>query len=308
MYKSKIHHYKIVAAAVVLGGLLPALSTTPVLAGDIAFPVKVGERPESITPGFDGKYFVTLFNGNEKRDGEVRVITADGTRPFAQGLDEPKGIVFLNDHLFVADLLNVVKIDNKGKVTVFAAKEDFPHEIRYLNDVAVDPSGKGIYVTDMGATDKMRDPQGKLWPVGSQQAKDIPAVGRVYHIDLNGKVTIAQDANRMMTNPNGVGVANDGTLLIGAFFNGLLLKQNGNGLKIIAEQMRGADAVEQGEDGYYYVSSIIEATVWKIDPVSGKKTILKDGLESAADFYLDEENKRLLLPDMKAGMVYAIGI
>ena len=135
MLKLKIHCNKVVAGTAAYC-LFLALLTAPVSAGDITFPVKVGERPENITPGFDGNYFVTLFNGNEKGDGEVRVITSEGSQPFAKGLDEPKGIVFLDNYLYVADLLNVVKIDNKGKLTVFAAKEDFPHEIRYLNDVA----------------------------------------------------------------------------------------------------------------------------------------------------------------------------
>jgi hypothetical protein len=49
-------------------------------------------------------------------------------------------------------------------------------------------------------------------------------------------------------------------------------------------------------------------TVWKIDGVTEESTILIDGLQSAADFYLEEDKGRLLLPDMKAGKVYAVEI
>jgi len=35
-------------------------------------------------------------------------------------------------------------------------------------------------------------------------------------------------------------------------------------------------------------------------------TILIEGLESAADFYLEEDKDRLLVPDMMAGKIYSV--
>jgi hypothetical protein len=52
----------------------------------------------------------------------------------------------------------------------------------------------------------------------------------------------------------------------------------------------------------------VSGKVWKIDGKTEESMVLIDGLESAADFYLEEEKGRLLLPDMKAGMIYAVDI
>lgn len=48
--------------------------------------------------------------------------------------------------------------------------------------------------------------------------------------------------------------------------------------------------------------------VWEIDGETEASTVLIDGLKSAADFYLEEDKGSLLLPDMKAGMIYAFDI
>ena len=84
---------------------------------------------------------------------------------------------------------------------------------------------------------------------------------------------------------------------------------NKNGaLAPLKGQFRGADAVEQDSKGNYYVSSWVAGTTWKIDAKSEESTILIDGLKSAADFYLEEDKGRLLLPDMMEGVIYAVDI
>ena len=168
--------------------------------------------------------------------------------------------------------------------------------------------GKGIYVADMGATKYMRDENNALWPLNSEQAKLVPKLGRIYHVDLEGKATIEQDTLSLMLNPNGVGVDNNGDIMVGSFFLGnFLVKQDGV-LKPLKGQFRGADAVEQDSKGNYYVSSWVLGTVWKIDGETKESTVLIDGLESAADFYLEEDKGRLLLPDMMTGIVHAVNI
>jgi hypothetical protein len=56
------------------------------------------------------------------------------------------------------------------------------------------------------------------------------------------------------------------------------------------------------------VSSWSEGKVWKIDGKTEESKVLIDGLKSAADFYLEEEKGRLLLPDMMAGKIYEVSI
>lgn len=273
----------------------------------VTFPVEVGERPESITKGWGGNYYVTVMNGREEGDGVVKVIQGDTTTVFATGLSEPKGIAFVADHLVVSDINRVVKIDSDGNSSDLAGAQAFPHPPSYLNDISADADGKGVYVTDMGANTKMRGPDG-LWPLDSPEAKAMPMIGRVYHVSMNGKVTEAIKPSPLMTNPNGVGVANNGDLLVGAFFTGNFLIHHNGKLNVLRDGLRGADAVEQDSHGNYYVSSWSQAKVWKINEDGSSIEVLQDGFESAADFYLEEENNRLLLPDMLAGKVYEVSL
>lgn len=275
---------------------------------EIKFPVQVGQRPESITKGFNGNYYVSVQNGSEKGDGQVVEISSKGVKVFAKGFDEPKGIVYLNDHLYLNDLTRVWKVDKEGNAEVFIKKEDFPKEVLYLNDVAIDAEKKGIYVTDMGATSYMRDENNQFWPLDSEEAKKIPVLGRVYHIDLKAKVSIAMDTDPIMLNPNGVSVDNNGNIMVGTFFLGNFLVEQDGKLTPLKGRFRGADAVEQDSKGDYYISSWSAGTVWKIDGQTEESTVLVSGLKSAADFYLEEDKGRLLLPDMLEGKIYSVDI
>lgn len=284
------------------------LSTGCTSQTEIQFPLSVGVKPESITKGFNGNYYVTLMNGKEEGDGEVIEISKDGVKTFAKGFDEPKGIVYLDNHLYFSDVTRIWKVDKKGSATVFINKDNFPEEVLYLNDVAVDAKRKGVYVVDMGATKYMRDENNELWPLDSEQAKLVPKSGRIYHVDLDGQVTIAQDTSALMLNPNGVGIDNHDNIMVGAFFLGHFLVKRDGKLTPLKGQFRGADAVEQDSKGHYYVSSWAAGTVWKIDGTTEEATVLIEGLKSAADFYLEEDKGRLLLPDMMAGKIYAVDL
>jgi hypothetical protein len=275
---------------------------------EIIFPVKVGVKPESITKGFNENYYVSVMNGKEKGDGEIVEISNSGVKVFAKGFDEPKGIVYLNDHLYFSDVTRIWKVDKNGNANVFIKKDDFPKEVLYLNDVSIDAKGKGIYVADMGATKFMRDKNNKLWPLDSEQAKLVPQLGRIYHINLDGQVSIVQETSSLMLNPNGVGIDNNGDIMVGDFFLGNFLVKRDGKLAPLKGKFRGADAVEQDSKGNYYVSSWVQGKVWKIDGKTEKSTVLVDGLESAADFYLEENKGRLLLPDMMTGIVHAVNI
>ncbi|MDO6518107.1 SMP-30/gluconolactonase/LRE family protein [Zobellia uliginosa] len=273
---------------------------------EVEFPVEVGMKPESITKGFNDNYYVTVMNAKEPGDGEVVEISKKGVKVFAKGFDEPKGIVYLNGELYFSDVTRIWKLDEKGKAHIFVDKSDFPETVLYLNDVSLDAQGKGILVADMGATQYMRDPENNLWPLDSEEAKKVPELGRIYHIDLEGHITIKQDTSPLMPNPNGVGVDKDGNLMVGAFFKGNFLITENDALRPLKGEYRGADAVEQDRKGNYYVSSWVSGKVWKIDPKTEASTVLIEGLESAADFYLEEDKGRLLVPDMMAGKIYAV--
>ena len=275
---------------------------------ELQFPVKVGVNPESITKGFGDNYYVTVMNGDVPGDGEVVEISPDGVKVFAKGFNQPKGIVFLNNNLYFSDVTRVWKVDSAGNASIFVDSTGFPEEALYLNDVSLNTQANGIYVADMGATKYMRDSSNQLWPIDSEQAKLIPALGRIYHIDLAGKATIAVDTSALLLNPNGVGIDNKGQLMVGEFFRGNFLVMKNGQLAPLKGQFRGADAVEQDKEGNYYVSSWVAGTVWKINGETEEATVLIDGLKSAADFYLEEDKGRLLLPDMLEGVVHSVDI
>ncbi|MFY0653679.1 MAG: gluconolaconase [Cyclobacteriaceae bacterium] len=248
------------------------------------------------------------MNGKEPGDAEIVEISPEGMKSFSKGFDEPKGMAFVDNYLYFSDLKRVWKVDANGNASVFVDSTKFPNPVSYLNDVSSNADGTGIFVVDMGANTKMKDPDGNLWPIDSEGAKLIERIGRVYHIDLSGQVTLVEDASEMMINPNGVGIDNNGNYMVGAFFTGNFLVNRDGVLTPLKGQFRGADAVEQDSKGNYYVSSWIQGKAWKIDGKTEESTVLIDGLKSAADFYLEEEKGRLLLPDMLAGMVYSVDI
>ena len=61
--------------------------------------LKVGTKPESVCRGFGGKLYVTMINGNEPGDGEIKMIDGDKITVFAKGLNNPKGMAFVGGFL-----------------------------------------------------------------------------------------------------------------------------------------------------------------------------------------------------------------
>lgn len=274
-------------------------------AGAVAAPFKaipVGVRPESVTRGFGGHYYVTVMGGQEPGDGGVHVIKGGQVERFAGGMDEPKGIAFVGGFLVTTDLKRVWKIDPSGTKTVLAEEKDFPMPIRYLNDTATAPNGRGVFVADMGARDKINGPDG-LWPVDSPEARSLPRVGRIFSIGLDGRVRLAVDAAPEMPCPNGVCAPARNRLLIAEFFLGNILEARKGRLTTLNTGFRGADGIECASTGEIFLSSWTQGKVWKLDAGGRNPKVLIEGLQSAADFYLDEPARRLLVPDMKAGAV-----
>ena len=275
--------------------------------------VKIGERPESVTKGFGGKYYVTVMNSaDEEGDAVIKMLDEGKVSVFAKGLNEPKGIAFTGDYLVTADQTRVMKIDSKGNVSILAEKKSFKREVSFLNDVAVSHDRKSVFVTDMGAISKMFDPdkERSLWPLESKQAKELPAIGCVYQITLDGKITDAVSSGQKdVPGPNGVGRSGKEGLLLGDFFTGNIVRKTAKGkLRVIAKGLRGADAVEPDGKGGIYVSSWTQGKVWKLTENGKKKELILDGLKSAADLFVDRKAKKLIVPDMLAGTLVFVDI
>lgn len=269
--------------------------------------IPVGPNPESVARGFGGDLFVTLMGESRKDgDGNGRIvrITDGSVSVFSAGLDDPKGIVFTGEYLITADFTRVWRIDAQGERTLLAGPADFPHPPAYLNDVALAPDGHSVLVTDMGAVTRMRNPEGQLWPLDSAEARAIPAIARVYRIALDGRVSIAIDAEPALLLPNGVAATADGTLLVAEFFSGGILEHHHGKLRVLATGHRSADGIARDSRGTLYVSEVFTGRVWAI-PAQGDKVLLAT-LASAADFLLEESAGQLLVPDTKAGAIVIV--
>ena len=146
----------------------------------------VGATPESVTKGFGGKYFVTLMGTSRKAgDGDGKIVKVDGDKVtvLTEGLDDPKGIVFVANRLITADFDKVWSIDAKGKKTLLAGPAAFPTPPTFLNDVVVSPDKKSVLITDMGAVTKMRGADGKLG-VQAQAPVSQPVVNNTTHVSM----------------------------------------------------------------------------------------------------------------------------
>ncbi len=275
--------------------------------------VAVGPTPESVTPGFGGRLYVTLMGTSRQAgDGDGRIVMVDGdtVRPFADGFHDPKGIVFTGTHLITADFTQVWRIDSEGRKTLLASPEAFPVPPVYLNDVALSPDGQSVLVTDMGATNRMRGPDGQLWPLESAEARELPRVGRVFRIGFDGRVSIAVDANAAMPCPNGVDVLEDGRIRVAEFFTGTLLEYPADGStrnpKVLGRGFRSGDGLAHAADGSIYVSEVITGRVARIRADGSIDELAT--LSSAADFHFDRERRQLIVPDSKAGTLVFVPV
>jgi glucose/arabinose dehydrogenase len=248
------------------------------------------KNPESVCVGLGGKIYVTVI-GEFDKDGDGSVVLIDGNKavPFATGLDDPKGIVSFQANLFVADKKKVVRIDQKGKVTVVADEKAFPIPPLFLNDIAVDEYG-GLYVSDSG------DLKG--------------GGGAIFRIDQKGKVTLVADSTKapVLKTPNGLLHDSLMHLLYVDFTSGELHRvtiADGKTEKT-ADGFGGGDGLIWDRHGRLYVSDWKNGKVFVIPRPGDKPILLAEGFKAAADICLDPTNQRILVPDMTAGTLTAI--
>ena len=267
----------------------------------------VGKRPESVTKGWDGKLYVSVQNETDVAldDGEIKVVDGSNVSTFASGLKEPKGIAFTGTHLVMTDLNRVWIIDRAGSKRILAEAASFPFPAAYFNDTAAEAGGQTVLVTEMGQRGKMRNPMTMdLWPLNSPEAGMIMPEARVYRIAVaDGKASVAVDATADLLIANGVTSPGSGRLLMAEFFLGNVLELTGTTMRKLATGYRGGDGIEQDADGSIYISSFEQGKVWKLDRNGQNEKVLLEGrgARTTADFYLDKEGKRLIIPDTAKG-------
>ncbi len=128
-------------------------------------------------------------------DGQVVAIQDGKATVIAQGMSDPRGIGRKGKEFFVADKLKVYRIDDAGKLSVFADIDAFPVKPFFLNDIEVGSDGD-VYVSESGT---------------------FVANGAVYRIKPDGKVSTVCDTKTLpaLKGPNGLLADGKDHLLLG---------------------------------------------------------------------------------------------
>ena len=245
------------------------------------------KNPESAAVGRNGEVYVTIIGEREKKgDGSVAIVEPSGKiTTFATGLDDPHGVVIVDDSLYIADVKVVWKVDPKGKVEVYLGPEGFPRAPGYLNDIAHDGKGN-FYVSDSG------DRKGSK--------------GAVFRIDSKKKATLVIDTEKSsppIPFPNGVLLDDPDHLLIADFSLGNLFRLNlkTERLEKIGGGFGGTDGLARDASGRRFVGDWKNGKLYELVSPEAPPRLLSDKFQSAADISLMPDGKTLLVPDMKGG-------
>ena len=281
-----VSHARIAHALVCAAALLAA--GTPVVAAE-ARTAEGLATPESVVVGPDGRIYVSeIGEFGKDGDGRIAVIGKSGKpQPYAEGMDDPKGLATSGGNLYVTDKSRIWKVDKQGHASVFVRVEAFPQPPMFLNDIVAD-SGGNLYVSDTGDIEK----GGK---------------GAIFKITPAGKVTlIASEAkNPSIKSPNGLLVEGKDKLLVVDFATGELLRVDvtqGTSEKI-AEGFSGGDVLARDAAGMLYISDWKNGRVWKLNlkQKGAKPEAYTQAFKASADIALSKDGKYILVPDMKAG-------
>lgn len=274
---------------------LPALFLALQASLAIAAPEKVLiieglNNPESAVVGEDGRIFVTITGKPDAGDdGQVVVIDGGKATVIAEGLNDPRGIGRKGKELYVADKIKVWKIDEAGKLSVFADTDAFPVKPRFLNDIEIGPDGN-VYVSESGS---------------------FVANGAIYKIDPQGQVSVVCDTKTApaIKGPNGLlADGNDHIFLAdvaaGKFFRVELATGTATEL---ATGVGAADGIVRDAKGRIYLGDVRGGKVLRLDAPDAKPVVFAEGFKSCADIALDDQG-RILVPDSRAGTLTALPI
>lgn len=247
-------------------------------------------NPESVLATPDGRIYVSEI-GEFGKDGDGRISLIEGgkAKPYATGMDDPKGLAYVKGALYVADKARILKVDKGGKWRVFVPAEAFPAKPQFLNDLAADGAGN-LYVSDSG------DLNGKG--------------GAVYRISPQGKVSVVvSDLDKRVLAPNGLLPDGEEKMLMVDFFSGVLYRitLKTGGMVTVAEGFGGGDGIVRDRRGVLWISDWKNGRVFSLKP-DGELKLAKAGYQSAADIGLSPDGRFILVPDMKAGELHWLPI
>jgi glucose/arabinose dehydrogenase len=255
------------------------------------------KQPESVAIGPGGKVYVSETGEYEKaNDGYISVLEGGKLRRFASGLDDPHGIKWYRDHLFVSDNMGMVwRIDAQGNAERFVDATDFPRKVTNFNDLEIDGSGN-LYLSDSGD-----------WDGGG---------GAIYRITQDKKIApvITQDDDVRVVSPNGLLMDGDKLLEVD-YTTGILFRvdlQNKT-LEKVAPGFGSSDGLVRDGGGRLIITDFAGHRVFIVAKPDGREPakpqeITVSGIESAADLAISPDGKSLMIPDMSGGKLAILPI
>jgi gluconolactonase len=246
------------------------------------------KSPESVVVGPGGKVYVTLIGERDKAgDGSVVIVDRDSGKitTFATGLDDPKGLVFVGDMLFVADLKKVWKIDASGNVEVFVDSEAFPRPPVYFTDIAYDGQG-AFFVCDSG---DRRGNKGAVYRVDSRKRVILVLVGEL----TEPQISI----------PYGLIVDDPDHFFVADYAFGYLYRFDINigTAQRVGGGFGGAYGFARESSGALYISDWRNGRIFQLTTDFLPPRLLIEKLQAPAGISLTPNGKTLLIPDTKAG-------
>jgi sugar lactone lactonase YvrE len=251
------------------------------------------KQPESITVGPRGVVYVSETGEYEKaNDGYISILENGKLRRFATGLDDPHGIKWWRDHLFVSDNMGMIwRIDAQGNVERFVDATDFPRKITNFNDIEIDSTGN-IYISDSG------DWEGRG--------------GVIFRITQDKKITavMTDDDDWRLVSPNGLLMDGPNNILVVDYTTGNLFRVDlkGRSMEKIAGGFGASDGLQRDARGRLIITDYAGHRVFVLanpaaKPPEKPQEIAVSGIESAADLTISPDGKSLLIPDMGGGKI-----
>ncbi len=238
------------------------------------------QAPESVV--FDDAshvaYISNIVGEGTVKDGQGWISRVEDPRGKAKltaqwvsGLNAPKGMRIFMGILWVSDIDELVSID----IATAKIKAKIPCPgARFLNDVAVDDSGR-VFVSDTLSS--------RIYVVSGGKA-EVFVEGPDYEspngllVD-NGKLIVAAWG---FTSSDDFSTKTPGRL----YSVGLVTKKK---ILITPQPIGNLDGLERWGKDAFVVSDWIKGTVMKVDAKSGKTTKLFSGYKGAADLAVDGE-------------------
>jgi gluconolactonase len=252
------------------------------------------KQPESVAIGPGGKVYVSETGEYEKaNDGYISILEGSKLRKFATGLDDPHGIKWYKDHLFVSDNMGIVwRIDAQGNPERFVDATDFPLKTTNFNDLEIDSEGN-LYISDSG---DWEGGGGIIFRVG--QDKKIEAI-------------ITDDDDTRLVSPNGLLMDGAGKLLEVDYTTGILFRIDlkSKTMEKVAAGFGASDGLVRDSRGRLIITNYAGHKVYVLTAPDAKpQEIEVVGVESSADLAISPDGKSLIIPDMGGGKLAIMGM